>query len=355
MAPKNGAEGKRRITLNDIAKAVGVSSMTVSLALRNHPKISEKTRKRVQQKAEELEYVPDPMLSALNQYRVSARKTPVQATLAWINPYHDPKRLRAQTEFDLYWRGAEAAAKRMGFQLEEFTTRSMSFQRMNTVFKTRTIQGVIIASLCRPEFSDTHAVWTDFPWEDFAIVRLGRSTDFPKAHYITCAQTTNTILAFEQMYERGYERIGFVGMYAPKKVLCAGASFAQLALPEAQRLPLLLFNINEENAVRKQRLSEWLNKTKPDAILTDLPDIDVMLQDLSIRVPDDLGLAATTIHDTPIDAGIDQNPAEVGRTAVRTLVALINEQGFGIPPVRNEILVEGKWVDGSMLPPRTRE
>lgn len=352
MSSENGDSGKRRVILSDIAKACGVSSMTVSLALRKHPKISEKTRIRVLQKAEELGYVPDPMLSALNQYRVSGQEKPIQATLAWVNPYHDPKRLRAQIEFDLYWRGAAAAAERMGFKLEEFQTRSLPLQRMNSVFKTRNIQGIIIASLCRPEFSDKEIVWSEMPWEDFAIVRLGRSTDYPKAHYITCSQTANTRLAFEQIYTRGYRRIGFVGVYAPKKEVCAGAYFAKLALPEKQRLPSLLFTIEEGEAVRMQRFKTWLNETRPDAVFTDEPNVLGFLQELGLRVPDDIGLATTSIHDTPIDAGIDQNPEEVGRTAVRTLVALMNERSFGIPSVRNEILVEGRWADGSMLPSR---
>ncbi|WP_372796366.1 LacI family DNA-binding transcriptional regulator, partial [Pontiella sp.] len=169
-------EKNTRITLAQIAEQLGVSTMTVSLALRNNPRISDTTREKVQQKAIELGYHPDPMLSALTHYRKASKQKIRTATLAWINPYHDPKRLRAMVEFNLYWEGAANAANRMGFNLEAFATTKMSFARMNTVFKTRNIQGILLAAMARPQFSDPNADYQQMPWQDYAIVRFGRST-----------------------------------------------------------------------------------------------------------------------------------------------------------------------------------
>ena len=45
---------RKQITLRDIAKELGISHVTVSLALRDHPRISAATKLRVQQKAEEI-------------------------------------------------------------------------------------------------------------------------------------------------------------------------------------------------------------------------------------------------------------------------------------------------------------
>ncbi len=47
------------VTIKDLAKAAGVSDATVSLALSGHPRISEKTRERIRQVAEELHYFPN--------------------------------------------------------------------------------------------------------------------------------------------------------------------------------------------------------------------------------------------------------------------------------------------------------
>ena len=53
----------QRITLKDIARRTGLSVMGVSMALRNHPRIGEETRKRVRAVADEMGYRRDPMLS----------------------------------------------------------------------------------------------------------------------------------------------------------------------------------------------------------------------------------------------------------------------------------------------------
>lgn len=52
-------------TLKDIARDLGLSAITVSKVLRNHPDISEGTRKRVLERARELEYQPNYAARAL--------------------------------------------------------------------------------------------------------------------------------------------------------------------------------------------------------------------------------------------------------------------------------------------------
>lgn len=55
----DGGPARRRTTLADIARLVGVSEATVSRALRDDPQISERTRRLAQQAANDLEYVPN--------------------------------------------------------------------------------------------------------------------------------------------------------------------------------------------------------------------------------------------------------------------------------------------------------
>ena len=50
---------KKKPTIKDIAKLVGVSATTVSMALNHHPRISRKTRDRIVVIAEELHYCPN--------------------------------------------------------------------------------------------------------------------------------------------------------------------------------------------------------------------------------------------------------------------------------------------------------
>lgn len=53
------------VTLTEVAKLAGVSSMTVSRVLRDHANVSEETRTRVRAAIEQLGYVPNPVAGAL--------------------------------------------------------------------------------------------------------------------------------------------------------------------------------------------------------------------------------------------------------------------------------------------------
>jgi len=53
-------------TIQDIAKRVGVSKKTVSVALNNKPGVSEKTRKAILKAAEELNYIPNVIAKSLS-------------------------------------------------------------------------------------------------------------------------------------------------------------------------------------------------------------------------------------------------------------------------------------------------
>ncbi|VGO11727.1 HTH-type transcriptional regulator KdgR [Pontiella desulfatans] len=348
MSEKPDHNGARRVTLRDIAKELGVSHVTVSKALRNQSGASEELKARIQAKAEEMGYQPDPMLAALSHYRKSSKTKPVQASLAWINTWTDPNQLRQFKEFDLYWQGAAESARRLGFKLQEFSTAEIPLRRLETILKTRNIQGILL-----PPLRDPVEGLQAFDWSSFAVVRFGQAIPFPETHFVTGAQMADTMLAFDRAHQLGYERIGFVCEYWRMRFFGVGYSWAQKTLPPKQQLPLLTLNQTDDFEHQQSVFEKWIAKAKPDAILTDNSNTLKMLSNLGYRIPEDLGLATTSIHDTPIDAGIDQRPFEIGRAAVRTLVSLLVEKNFGIPDCRNEILIEGQWIDGSMLPPRT--
>ncbi len=355
MPPNNtnnspGKDPQRQVTLRDIAKELGISHVTVSLALRDHPRISEATRQRVKQKAEEMGYHPDPMLSALSHYRLTSKEKPIQATLAWINPLQNPDKLLQHEEFSLYWNGAEQIAHQLGFKLEEFRTEDLSLPRMNDIFKTRNIRGLLIAPL---SWQTTSIDWTKFPWQNYAAVRFGRSSTGPRLNCVTSAQETNTMMAFEQVLNKGYKRIGFCGAGTPRRMFSAGYLRAQQLLPKNQQLPIAYFQQDSTPDEQRALAKKWIAKNQPDAIITDDRNLPEFLNDLGYRVPEEIGLVTTSIHDTQIDAGVDQIPEEIGRAAVRMLIAQINEHQFGIPEIRAQMLVEGRWVDGSMLPDRS--
>src|SRR5450756_494482 len=134
-----------RVSMHDVAKAVGVSVSAVSLAIKNSRRVSEAMRQKIQDKMQEMGYQPDPMLAALCHYRRSKASAPIGAELAWINCWPAPGKLRSYHEFDLYWQGALAEAKSCGFRLEEFClAECKTFTRLEAILRARNIQGILI-------------------------------------------------------------------------------------------------------------------------------------------------------------------------------------------------------------------
>lgn len=341
----------RRISIRDLAKILGVSHATVSLALRGSPRISKEVRERICLEAEKLGYRPDPMLAALSQYRRDKLSLPITASIAWINAWMNPGELRGYREFDEYWRGASEAATKFGYRLEEFQLgKTCSPERLHQILSARGIRGILLPP------QSPHPEWRDFPWRQYAVVRFGRSLKEPQCHVVTADQVANTMLAFEKIRERGYKRIGFVDndLQTVKRghQFQAGFLLAQLDLEESEKTPVLNFR-GAAPAERVRLLEKWVKKNRIDAIFTGFAELPEYLRKAGIRVPDDVALASTTILDAGINAGIDQHPFEIGRVGFLMLNSLINDGAFGVPTIFRQILVEGSWVDGDSLPIRT--
>lgn len=121
------------VTIYDIAKKANVSAMTVSRVINNTGKISEKTRRKVKQVMEELNYVPNHMARSL----VTQQTKILYLLITDItNPF-----------YTTLSRGAEDAARQSGYCLlfgnsDESLDKEKEY--INTILTTR-VDGVLIA------------------------------------------------------------------------------------------------------------------------------------------------------------------------------------------------------------------
>jgi DNA-binding LacI/PurR family transcriptional regulator len=342
----------QRVSLRDIAKKLGVSHATVSMALRDHPRITEAVREKVQAAACEMGYHPDAMLTALARYRKDKTEQQVHSVIAWLNCWQNPRQLRSHREFELYWKGASAAAQKFGYRVEEFTVNDQMLpRRLEQVLLTRGINGILLPPQPRP--MGLNDEWSDFHWENFSVIRFGRSWTMPNAHVVTSDQVGNTILACAEIRRRGYRRLGYIAMEGSVQWMLyeAGYLVAQKGLEPGMKLPMLTITKGAKDA-QINKLNAWIKKHRPDAILTDVAAVRGMLEGAGYRVPEDIGLAAQSVLDGNADAGIYQNPEEIGRVAFLVVMSLINDNAQGVPPIFRQVLISGKWVDGSSLPAR---
>ena len=240
----------------------------------------------------------------------------------------------------------------MGYNLEEFRwAPDASAQRFEQILSTRAIRGVLIPP--HPTVPD----WGGLDWGKFSIVRFGLSVPSPDSHLVTSDQLRAVILAVHKMAEYGYQRIGLVVPADTDRKLGGGFVGGFSSAGQSFNLPVIRNLPTEENVYlqcpekARQLLRQWLKRHKPDALLTTLPAIPAMLQELNYRVPEDIAVAGTAV-DVPVDAGIDQHSEAIGRIAVETLVAQINLNERGEPADPYRVLVESRWRDGRSLPRR---
>lgn len=341
----------KRVTIRDIAARLGVSHVTVSLALKGNSRISKNRRDEIMLLAQEMGYRPDPILSSLVAYRHGKQAPQIHSALAWINHWEQPEALRKVREFNAYWTGASAAAERFGYRLDEFVWQpDLTPQRFETILQTRNIRGVLIPP------HPTQPDWGNFQWDNFSVVRFGLSVRSPDTHVVTADHLRSVMAAVEKIHAYGYKRIGFV---VPGDFdLRLGGSWtggffaAQKLLDLPHPLPQLITKETLSTSAFTQKFKGWLDKYKPDAILTPDNRLVAALAHFELRIPQDIAVAATTVFDIPVDAGINQNSQEIGHVAVETLISLINSNDRGKPSVPRRILIRGTWVDGTSLPNR---
>lgn len=341
----------RRVSLRDVARVVGVSHMAVSLALRGDARVSAARRETIRRVAAELGYRPDPMLGSLAAYRQARRGVAIRSTIAWLNQWPDPKDLKRHREFAAYWEGATAAARSVGYQLEEFVAGpDISGERLHRILAARNVRGVLLPPHLAP------LQLTGFGWDEFAVVRFGTSVPHPRAHVISCDQLHAARMAFEQIRARGYRRIGFVTSARFDRNTLGNFRAGFLLgrdshLPARDRLEPLFLD-DKASAESALILATWLKRTRADAVLSSNPVLKNLLSQLHVSVPRDLAVAVTSVLDGKFDTGIDQNCVEIGAVALRTLAGQIQQNERGIPACARRVLVEARWVDGTSLPSR---
>jgi LacI family transcriptional regulator len=337
-----------RVTIRDIAQKARVHFTTVSMALRNHPRIPEATKERIRKIADKMGYRPDAMLSALSDYRQSQRTRTHQATLAWINNHPVRERLLAVGLYEQYYRGAAERAEQLGFKLEEFWLREpgMTRARMATILRTRGIRGVLVAPL------PGAGMEIDLlPWEQIAAVTFGFSLSSPQLNRVAPNQyhTMRTILS--EVRKLGYRRIGFI-MSRDFDQRCDGNWQAAFwvdyhAQPVANRVEPFW---HESEEIDEEAVAAWLREQRPEVLVPTGGHILATVRHLGYRIPEDIGLVNHNI--TPAEtylSGMDENGLRTGAVAMEMLVAMVNRQEFGIPAIPQQSMVEGIWMPGQTL------
>lgn len=354
-----------RVTLSDVARKAGVHVTTVSQALRNHPSIAERTRRRLQALARAMRYRSDPFLRALVTYRSRQITTEDIPTLAYVTNWHTRWGWKKVAAHSGFYSGAEAKAKELGFRLEHFWLHEPGFtqKRLGEILAARSINGVIIASHSR-ELGDK----LQLDWKHLSAVKIDYFPHEPRLHNVTNNQCNIIRLAMRKIGAMGYRRLGFVvhrgWNHAVDNNWTAGYLTAQEDLPQRHRLPAHVFParfpvarwFHETDASVVADLGpfqKWLERHRPEVIIAKAAYVLPLLKAMSLRIPEDIAFANLFLEQPDgAMAGVRQNHDMVGAAAVGIVASQLQHHKFGVPTIPLKTYVEGTWFDGASCPPR---
>ncbi len=180
------------ITIRDVARAAGVSTATVSRALRDLPNVDEQTRQRIQRIAADLDYVISPSASRLASGRTGS--------IAVITPYI------ARWFFATVLSGAESVLQGAGIDLLLMSVSTVDSQRRMPPAPRlrRRVDGVLSIALPAgdPELQ--------------AVLDLGLPTsligvEMPGVPSVTIDDVQAARTATQHLLNLGHRRIGLIG------------------------------------------------------------------------------------------------------------------------------------------------
>jgi LacI family transcriptional regulator len=305
-------------TLADIARALGVSKMTVSRAINNHPEISPETRARILDAAQRMNYRPNQFARALTTNRSFLLGVVVPDLM--------------HSYFAEICRGIETVAKPLGYQnLICSTDEDTANEESEVEALLPRTDGLILASSASP--SETK-FYRRLVRERAKMVLIDRQLDGIKCPTVTTDDVKVGELATEHLLNLGHTRVGHL-----KGTVASTASMRfegyQRALAK-RRIPfdaelVRECGFTESDGYRATR--EWLsNGDLPSAIFAanDPAAIGAMsaITEAGLRIPEDIAIVGGgNIHygdmlSVPLTT-IAWSTSEMGQAAARLLIDLV--------------------------------
>ncbi len=338
-----------RVSLRAIARKAGVSVPTVSLALRGKGTISKQRAAEIRALADAMGYRPNPLLASLASRRFSAAKS-LQGTPIAIFEF-PPVPGAPPAGASLYESPLLEAARNLGYAPTVFQWPTEETPaRLYRQLYSRMTQGIIVTGS-----ADLRTFGQEFDWSGFSVVQCARYLIDSPFHTVRPNIFQAVKLAFTQLLERGYRRIGFaVGRHAiileddeDRHGTAIALEMAHLRKPD--RVPVYVGSIHDREAFQR-----WYRTHKPDVVVGFTAAHYWFLRELGLQIPRDVGFVA--LHTTPTDqsvsyAGLNQNVAEIARQSVFLLDQLIRQHECGTVEHPIQVLIPSTWIEGQTIRP----
>jgi LacI family transcriptional regulator len=325
------AASKQKTSIRDIAQILDLSTSTVSRGLADHKDISEATKERIRQKAQELNYRPNQLAAAL---RKGHSKT-LGVIVPHINGYFFPAVMN----------GIEKIATQEGFTLmmcqsnEDFRREQQNIEALLAA----QVEGILI-SVSATTFSETHH-FEQVRQQGTPLVFFDRMPELPQSMAVILDDFQGAYQAVRHLIEQGCTRIAHLA--GPQHLNTSRNRFlGYKAALEAHGLPF-----DDQFVYSLPALTHDAGRLGMQHLLAQVPPLDAVfaayaiptvgalevLREKSMRVPQDIALACfsnepfTTMIQPQLTV-VDQRAEQMGETAVRLFLQLLKRGPSYVPP-----------------------
>lgn len=312
------------VTIKDIAKALNLSTSTVSRALRDSYEINAETKRLVLEYATKMDYRPNPIAQGLKENRSRA--------IAVIVPEI------ANHFFSEAITGIEDVANALGYDVVIFQSHESYEKEVSNIRNVvaRRVDGLLI-SISNQTKDVSHL--SDLHEKGFPLVFFDRISDEIDTYKVVADNFSGAFMATDHLLNTGKRQIAHITSAAGLSITQERLSGYKAAL-EKHQIPFdselvhycRQFDIEEIDGVIETMLSKV---PRPDAIFTASDRLALgcfeVLSRRGIRCPEDLALIGFTNLKvahllSPALTTVTQPAFEIGQVAVELLIDLIEKK-----------------------------
>ena len=310
------------VTMEDVAKAAGVSRMTVSRAMRADGSVSEGTKVRILKIVEKMNYVPDQMAGSLSTKRSGF----VAALVPSLNNVHYAKMVQSLTE-NLENTGMQILLGHTDYSMvrEEELVESMLKRRPEAI--------------ALPFDGHTPRTIRLLKKAQIPVVELWETPAKPIGYTVGFSNEEASFMMTEKLIELGYRNIAFLCETNDEWTRGAARRTGfRKAMEVAGLSPhrMIRFGTPPMSIKDGHFIGTHLNDYYKDIdcvfCVSDSPAFGVLraLQERGIQVPNDVGVAGfgnfeVSRYALPPITTVKVDPTEVGRVAAGLIIRLLND------------------------------
>ena len=339
-----------RITMRDIAKHLSISASTVSLALRNDPRIKLELRKTIKSTAQEMGYQADPALSALASYRFSKNGGGHYNTIGVIIDHPDEAIFHATETNQRLIQGIRSKAKEYGYNVELFwlSRDYPSSESLDRVLQTRNIKALILQAFYH------RSTQVHFNWDNYSVVKIDQFPESLKVDSVQSNQMLAVRIAVQKLRELGYKRIGLLTNEEDdirSGNLITSGYFSEIqndANIPLQSYPPLLFKSGNSLDTRES-ITKWVLTHRLQAVLSNWNCFELPIQEASHFLEDSCRFVSFCVDSRYAkQSGIDQRHDSIGEMAVTLLAQKLRAFETGQSDSPTIHLVSPCWKESSV-------